>query len=256
MKFYEFINSKDIREHCRKINYRPDSLECAYLIWQSRGHTIEQKHKAYEWIISFMPDAEIKTEERSLSLHEYLKTYIKIEDSLLSKIAENKNSVYTYRNNAGDYVRFFNDKNLCIKDMQAYCASFPTVQLNLTEIFLMQSVGERTRKINQQFNEKFQCAKIEEEGVLTVAQKEIFELFKSFHIDVPIPFKTGDCLIESFSSGEEFFYDETATHFDKGSMSMILYEPCSDMFVEVENYLNIEYVPKYHSGNNKEKFPF
>ena len=40
MNIYEFINSKAIREHCQKIRHNFSDLEKAYLINQSRNHTI------------------------------------------------------------------------------------------------------------------------------------------------------------------------------------------------------------------------
>lgn len=43
MNIYEFINSKDIREHCEKIGHKFNSIECAYLIYQSQNHTLPGK---------------------------------------------------------------------------------------------------------------------------------------------------------------------------------------------------------------------
>ena len=80
MDIYEFIESRDIREHCRKIQYKFTARESAFLIWQS-DKTIQQKHAAYREIIETMPDE--KLNERICTaefehLHEFLSKYIVI----------------------------------------------------------------------------------------------------------------------------------------------------------------------------------
>ena len=42
----EYINSGDIREHLEKQKYQCTPVECAFLVWQSMRHTLEQKHTA------------------------------------------------------------------------------------------------------------------------------------------------------------------------------------------------------------------
>ena len=51
MNIFRFINSKDIREHLRKLDYQFNSLETAWLIYQCREATSEEKHKAWEELI-------------------------------------------------------------------------------------------------------------------------------------------------------------------------------------------------------------
>ena len=58
MNIYEFINSKDIRAHCEKIGHTFNSIEAAFLIYQSQNHTLEEKHNAWKALIETMTDAE------------------------------------------------------------------------------------------------------------------------------------------------------------------------------------------------------
>ena len=51
MNILRFVNSKDIREHIRNIGYEFNSLEAAWLIYQCRDATIDEKHKAWNELI-------------------------------------------------------------------------------------------------------------------------------------------------------------------------------------------------------------
>ena len=59
MDFYRFINSKDIKEHLKSIDYQFDTLAASWVVWQSRNATYEEKQKAFDEIIKTMPDCEI-----------------------------------------------------------------------------------------------------------------------------------------------------------------------------------------------------
>ena len=95
-KALEFINSGDVREHLSKLNYRFTPIECAYLVRQSRRHTLNEKHEAWEDIIASMPDCPV---ERRLncrgwdSLHAMLRGDIALEQKLLSLFQREENGV-------------------------------------------------------------------------------------------------------------------------------------------------------------------
>lgn len=83
----KFINSKDIREHLINIGYKFNSLEAAWLIFQCKSASIEEKRQAFWGLINTMPDCKI--EERMNadpqdSLHAYLQEYMDCEDKLLN----------------------------------------------------------------------------------------------------------------------------------------------------------------------------
>ena len=42
MDITRFINSRDIREHLKKIGYQFTSLEAAWLIWQCKNHHVQR----------------------------------------------------------------------------------------------------------------------------------------------------------------------------------------------------------------------
>lgn len=100
MNTYQFINSKDIRSYCEKIGHKFNSLETAFLIYQSRNHTVAEKHSYWNKLIETMPDMVI---EKRLncphydSLHEFLRQYMVLENSLLKRFfAAEDDGVYRF----------------------------------------------------------------------------------------------------------------------------------------------------------------
>ena len=54
-----FINSKDIRDYLRSINYQFTPIEAAWLIYYCRELTLQEKHAAWQELIDTMPDCPI-----------------------------------------------------------------------------------------------------------------------------------------------------------------------------------------------------
>lgn len=91
MNILRFINSKDIREHLKKLDYQFNSLETAWLIYQCREATIEEKHKAWEELIGTMPDCEITKRFNTApqpSLHDFLRKFMELEDRFITQFLE------------------------------------------------------------------------------------------------------------------------------------------------------------------------
>lgn len=59
MDIFSFINSRDIREYLKIRNYPFTSLEAAWLIYQCRSATIEEKHATWQELIQTMPDCAV-----------------------------------------------------------------------------------------------------------------------------------------------------------------------------------------------------
>ncbi len=95
MDILRFINSKDIRKHLRDINYRFNSFEAAWLIWQCRDATIKEKHAVWDELIRTMPDCGIEERLHTVpqdSLHSFLKKYIALEDKYINEFCNEKNA--------------------------------------------------------------------------------------------------------------------------------------------------------------------
>ena len=102
MDIYSFVNSKDIREHLRKMDYRFDSLETAWLIYQCRHISYEEQKVAWTELIHTMPDCEVPKRSNCRGwnsihamLQEYMDTYDKIIAEFYNDDPEEK-YVYMY----------------------------------------------------------------------------------------------------------------------------------------------------------------
>lgn len=95
MEVLKFINSKDIREYLKKIDYKFNSLEAAWLIYQCRNATICEKHRAWNELIESMPDCRIEERFNTApqeSLHTFLKQYMELEDRYIKEFCDEKHT--------------------------------------------------------------------------------------------------------------------------------------------------------------------
>ena len=101
MNLYRFINSKDVQAHLQSMQYKFDSLEAAWLIYQCRDASIKEKHDAWSELIRTMPDCRIEEQENTVaydSLHECLKDYMFLQKKLLKSFYQSDDrSVYQIR---------------------------------------------------------------------------------------------------------------------------------------------------------------
>ena len=86
MNFFRFIDSANVREYLEEKQYAFSPLEAAFVVWQSRVTTQEEKHNAWREIIETMSDTDIPYEKWKApreSLHAFLRDYMALEDRLL-----------------------------------------------------------------------------------------------------------------------------------------------------------------------------
>ena len=105
MDIYKYLNSQAIIEHCRSLNYVFSPVEAAYLIWQSNHHTLEEKIKAWENLISTTPDKKLSVEGMpdECSLHQFLRTYIARARSFIHEFTSAKNGcAFSYKKRYSD----------------------------------------------------------------------------------------------------------------------------------------------------------
>lgn len=97
---FEFINSKDIREHLRKLGYRFNSMELAWLVWQSRTVSFGEKMNTWMEMLE-MPDYKIFNSRREIvwdSMHEMISLYYYTVIQIRREFFEQQgNYVYMYR---------------------------------------------------------------------------------------------------------------------------------------------------------------
>ncbi len=86
MNVYRFINSKDIRNYLKEINYAFTSVEMAWLVYQCFDATEKEKHGAWNEIINTMPDCSVEVREGYDvdgydSLHKVLNAYMENDNN-------------------------------------------------------------------------------------------------------------------------------------------------------------------------------
>ena len=84
MDFTLFINSRDVRDHHRRIGYEYNACEAAWLVYHSREALDRDRRAGWMWIIENMPDMkwDCVDEDHPLanaSVHETLKELMETE---------------------------------------------------------------------------------------------------------------------------------------------------------------------------------
>lgn len=204
MKVFDFLNSKDIRRHWQEIGYNPSPLESAWLVWQSKNHTVEKKHEAWEEIIDKTKDCNIPEGEYATPqppLHEFLERYISIENDLISSFYKTEdNAVYSYRlyfddDNDRDW---YNVSSLFRTFEEAYEHSLDDGEPPYHDFveFTKTYIGAEGKQIFVRFNGKKEIVRVDETNYLTNEKDfEIFQfVFQEMNFEFPLPFKKGDII--------------------------------------------------------------
>lgn len=66
MDILDFVDSRDIQEHLRRINFQPNTIEAAYLVWFSKTATLDQKCEAWQEIARTMPNCSLEATHAGL----------------------------------------------------------------------------------------------------------------------------------------------------------------------------------------------
>ena len=226
MDIYSYINSPDVQKYLASLDYSFDSLESAWLIWQSRKHSIKEKIAAWLEIIQTMPDCEIPEGNmcpKRGSLHGFLQEYITSIDKEIEEFYKEEPDGYVYRFSyeyccdqkwVEEYDTVFLTLELCLE-------SYKEVVKGLDEAFLENEDGKSTGVIwcrlkKQSLKLPYTISEVElnEKGdVMEViwssvrdglAQTELENTFESLYFNIPTPFEKGDIVWDPVSSNGPF----------------------------------------------------
>ena len=208
MNIYEFVNSRDIREHWQNIGFVPNALESAWLVYQSNNHTIEEKHEAWEEIISNMPDCEVTgkdIETPQKSLHTFLTRYMAIENAIISNFfTAEAGAVYTYRALWKSELEKYDDGaewykvNSIFPTFDDACAD-ATENDELAPLFLefeKKHLGAHGRSICIRMTPDKKPVFLDEEFFFDTEEESdlYYNVFFYLNFDFPTPFKKGDII--------------------------------------------------------------
>ena len=272
MDFFKFINSKDIRAHLEKIGYECSTIEGAWLVYQSRNATLEEKHVAWQEIIDIFPDSPIDCRNWHApreSLHRFLSDYMALERKWLKEFYENDNAVYRFKVLGKDEEKVYEDESGCIFSCAEACLE-AAKQAGSFLYDLTICLTKKTLNDENNFNyiEVFcrgngDILSIDLWGSENEAEDELRrESFDNLWFAFPVPFQKGDILWNPKHEGmEDDFcagpiviegttpnqYDENGHEgYDTTDMNVWGYFQYSDgtIYSEVaDNYMDFEYYP-------------
>ena len=195
MDIYSYLNSKDVAEHCRKLNYQFNTIEAAFIINFCRRLTVKERHNVFIELMSEMPDMQLpkklsyKCED--LGLFHNLKEKIKAESNLLERLY-NGNGNLIYR-----YSIYYMDSKCDVDSTEVY-SSYEKAKIaaleNLEEreqLIFKASEPDSTTIISCYCNRDNEIMDI---SVNDGAYSKITDFFDDIWIYIPTPFKKGDLL--------------------------------------------------------------
>lgn len=210
MNIYSFVNSKDIGEYLRKIEYKFSSLEASWLIYMCRRLSYEEKKAAWKEVIASMEDCEIPMRCHSTrwkSLYEFLKDYMERMDRLIAEFYEDNpenRSVYMYSflyksdyRQSEEYETIFSSYEECLK---SYKKDVADLDEDLEDAdtgvmcyrFKKQSLGNSKNVEEIKYRGDGQVMDVTRYTDLNNEEESIFDIFEGMWFDFPTPFKKGD----------------------------------------------------------------
>lgn len=213
---YEFFNSKDIAEHCLKINHSFTAIEAAYLIWYSDHHTIAQKHAAWNHIIEAMPDETIAQFGLTppMMLHDFLRKYMALEQKFVQCfVATKPDHIYSYEVRYREWDDYHGDGVFFSSYEAAVEAAKEDVvdeEGRIMEIRIIRRVLNKTH-IDYDFGKEellltpnMEPMRIDE--VDTDGEYQLLGCCYGFYdmwVEIPTPFKKGDIVCVHSTYGEK-----------------------------------------------------
>ena len=213
MDIYEYFNSRDVAEHCRKLGRSFTSREMAYLIWQSSRHTLHQKIAAWMKLIVTMPNEAHKDFEEAgcCGSHDFLRKYI---DRMLQFLADFEKNTGEF---AYSYERLYAEPSGHFMDESALFASYDLcIAVAVAEAEDKPEITAfrvKKRKICRKSATGGDCPMLyltpsaEPMGVYVAPYRGEEDLlvypfgFYGMFVDIPTPFKCGDIVTGTGSWG-------------------------------------------------------
>ena len=196
MDIYSYLNSPDVAEHCRKLNYQFNALESAFIINDCRHISIEEKHRLYREIMETMPDMEIPNprvfyeEKPDLSLFHQLEKLMRTEQQILRRMKDGKEGwFYTfyavfYASDSSDLQGCYSTYEKAVEATCEYAEWFSGDKSFVIE----QRTLDSDSKVSVFLNEQYEICYILPQTNAEPYSNFLYELW----VYIPTPFKKGD----------------------------------------------------------------
>ena len=207
MDIYSYLNSRDVAAHCREINHSFNVVEQAFIIYECKRISIEEKLQLMQEIMDTMPDVQVS--ETAPYLWRYNNTY-KMPDSFyahLSKYVEEErkrlehflssepNSIYNITLHRYDWKKEFNSTLLH--------SSFDAARAELIEEYgnygdgddITTYVGDVSKRYID--SDRYITADVNLNGEITAIydRERHYDVFDDIWVQIPVPFKKGDLVM-------------------------------------------------------------
>lgn len=208
VNIFDFINSRDIRKHLKEMDYNFTPLESGWLIWQSKNHTLKEKHAAWQEIIDTMSDCEIDPRskfKKKTNLHFFLKTLIQEENTIIDEFYRSENCVYMYHYKKVGFDSWIDDFNMCFSKLED-CIGAIKKDDEITRIKIVKRyIDDITRTISIEYSSDFEIMECDCNDLRSIESDWIHYFFEDLWFNFPVPFKKGDILIKCTDEFEEPF---------------------------------------------------
>ena len=200
MNYYRFLDSRDIRNHLGNMEYPLSTPEAAYLVWQCRRVTLEEKFAAWEEIVDTMPDSAIigrpfGGRERVDSVHQFLRDYIAFQKQRLVEFSQPGRWVYT--------AQFFHEKSAQWSDLGHFFTIYQdcldacreAIQENSHWLGKIAKLKLSRYPLDDPKHRPWELELNRELRPLSIkanAYDDLEEVFPSFWLNIPTPFRRGD----------------------------------------------------------------
>jgi hypothetical protein len=270
MDIYQYINSKDIREHLQNIGYQFNALEAAWLVYECRNATMEEKHAAWREIIETMPDMRVEfTDDRREpfeSLHQLLRDYMAMKQRWLKRfLSSEPDAVYRYLYyinlysgpESYDFIgNLYTNYDDCIIAMKKESTLIGSGEIALITIGKRYSDGKLDHVT---MNSQYDVLSVSTNTSANRTEERLRVAFYNLWFAIPTPFQKGDIVydpgrnerypIESpfvFTETAADIYKRTGRHMYDGSdmtawgyfqkENGTLYEECMHHYMDLELY--------------------
>ena len=203
---FEFINSRDVKEHLKKLDYRFGIPEAAWLIYRCRRADIKTKQKAWLELIDSTPDCAVNNRfalSPADGLHANIKQYIELQNRLIDLFFSANGCFYQFE------IIYENGliEETCTPVFDSAVFAKPDFTENSSRDEKIVAVKCRKKKAGMTFG--IQSAVFDKNCRLTDisapcalfgsgaenrANSFYYGFFEDFCFDFPSPFKKGDIL--------------------------------------------------------------
>lgn len=210
MNIYNLLNSRSIAHHWEEIEYIPDSLGTAWLVYKNKSLSFDEKCSLWEEIINTMPDAEIPKNEyfscRFGSLHGFLRRFMELSRRFLDWFYDNAGCVYAV--NEGYEVFTFGSVFSSADKIKDYINSgefedrkmFLLKRMVIDEFRADEDMGLKPFAciaVNKNIQPVYQSIWDYTGSPCSQEEIELLKAFEGMSFDFPFPFEKGDLLCEN-----------------------------------------------------------